>query len=233
MFLAAILSLINMIWIHFGITESHIPQNRIKAIDIKDFNPLGVFFSVNSNIFLKTILVASFFHFVAFAQLQGNGSVMLKDSLSWLPVNIGIAFFVLGIVDIIMQGFLTEKLIPQYGEKKLATTGLFITIFAYGCIALLPILQAPVLAYSSFVIFAIGTGLFEPSMASMVSQSASRQDQGKAQGSYQSLQSLTRVIGPLLAGALYIYTPSLPYIVSIILVLISVFLFTRLKIQKS
>ncbi len=233
MFLAAFLSLVNMLWIILGVKESHKLENRIKTINVKDFNPLGVFFSVNSNVFLKTILIASFFHFIAFAQLQGNGSVMLKDSLSWLPVNIGAAFFVLGIVDIVMQGFLTEKLIPKYGEKKLATAGLFITIFAYGCIALLPILHAPILAYLSFIIFAVGTGLFEPSMASMVSQSASRQDQGKAQGSYQSLQSLTRVIGPLTAGFLYIYTPSLPYIVSIVLVLVSVFLFSRVKIQKA
>jgi MFS transporter, DHA1 family, tetracycline resistance protein len=232
MFLAASLSILNLLWIHFGITESHKVENRITTINVKNLNPIGLFFDANSNLFLRTILIASFFHFIAFAQLQGNGSVLFKDALSWGPASIGAAFFVIGIVDIIMQGFLTEKLIPKFGEKKLAVAGLAITILAYLSWAFLPVTHSAVFAYFSFIVFAFGTGLFEPTMASMVSQSAGRQDQGKAQGSYQSLQSLTRVIGPLMAGFLYILNPGLPYFISIFLVVISVILFSRVKMSK-
>jgi MFS transporter, DHA1 family, tetracycline resistance protein len=233
MFLASGLSILNLLWIQFGMSESHSLENRITKINVKDLNPFGLFFDINSNLFLRTILIASFFHFVAFAQLQGNGSVLFKDALSWGPASIGAAFFIIGIVDIFMQGFLTEKLIPKYGEKKLAVAGLAITILAYLSWAFLPITHSVGFAYFSFVVFAFGTGLFEPTMASMVSQSAGRQDQGKAQGSYQSLQSLTRVIGPLMAGFLYIIYPGLPYFVSVFLVIISVILFSRVKMPKS
>lgn len=233
MYLSAFLCFINLIWIYFGLEESHKPENRITKIQLKDLNPIGVFLDINANIFLKTILFASFFHFIAFAQLQGNGSVLFKDALYWTPLDIGIGFFIIGIVDIVMQGFLTEKLSKQFGEKKLVVVGLGITIGAYLLWALLPVTHSIIFAYLSFVIFAFGTGLFEPSMASLVSQSAGAREQGKAQGSYQSLQSLSRIIGPILAGILYSLNGSLPYLLSATIVCISVYLFSKITIKQT
>lgn len=233
MFFAAIITVLNILLIIFFLPESHQPEDRVKTIHLKDANPFGWITDTKSQIFLRIILFASFFHFVAFAQLQGNGSVLLSDVLSWGPQTIGLAFFVIGIVDIIMQGFLTEKLIPKFGEKKLSMYGLAVTILSYSLLAILSIFHLPILAYLAFVLFAIGTGLFEPSMAAMVANSADRTNQGKAQGAYQSLQSLTRVIGPLLAAFLYVIGTSYPYIVSAILAAVSVYLFTRIQQPES
>jgi DHA1 family tetracycline resistance protein-like MFS transporter len=67
--------------------------------------------------------------------------------------------------------------------------------------------------YIAYLVYAFGKDLFEPSMSSMVSRSADEKDQGKAQGSYQSLQSLTRVIGPLISAYLYNIHKGLPYVI--------------------
>jgi len=69
-------------------------------------------------------------------------------------------------------------------------------------------------------------------MASTVSQSANGKNQGLVQGAYQSLQSLTRVIGPLLAAAIYAYNPANPYVLSVILAVLSVVFFVRLYRAK-
>ena len=131
-----------------------------------------------------------------------------------------------------MQGFLIEKLIPKFGTQKLAIYGLFITTLTYLGLALLPITHSTPLAFVSFIIFSFGTGLFEPSMASMVSRSAPDKEQGKTQGAYQALQSLTRFIGPLLAAFLYQLSWSLPYIVNIAFAVISGYLFISFRQSK-
>ena len=236
MFMSASLCFINLIWIYFGLEESHKIENRgnklTDKIKFQDINPIGVFWDIGTNAFLKTILVASSFHFLAFAQLQGNGSVLFKDVLGWNPFEIGIAFFVIGSVNIAMQGFLTDKLSKKFGEKKMIIFGLIATIFAYLLWALLPITGSVWLTYFGLVVFSFGTGLFEPNMASLVSWSGGRENQGKSQGSYQSLQSLSRVIGPVLAGALYGFNNSFPYLLSAIIVCISVYLFSKVNLSK-
>jgi MFS transporter, DHA1 family, tetracycline resistance protein len=231
MFIAAGVTLINVLWAYFALPESLQNKSSIN-FTLKNINPFSLLFSIGSNIFLRTILFASFFHFIAFAQLQGNGSVLFKDALHWNASNIGIAFLVVGLVDIITQGFLMGKLLPIFGENKLSKVGLFIVIFSYVALAFLPITHSQLLAYSGLFLFAFGTGLFEPSMASLVSQSADDNDQGMVQGAYQSLQSLTRVIGPITAAFMYNYNWSSPYIVCAILTIISISLFVKLNCSK-
>jgi len=59
--------------------------------------------------------------------------------------------------------------------------------------------------YLYILIYALGSGLFEPSMTAVVSGAASPQEQGRVQGANQSMQSITRIIGPLTAACLYQY----------------------------
>jgi MFS transporter, DHA1 family, tetracycline resistance protein len=74
MFIAAGVTLLNVIWAYFALPESLQNKSNLN-LTLKSINPFSLFFSIGSNIFLRTILFASFFHFIAFAQLQGNGSV--------------------------------------------------------------------------------------------------------------------------------------------------------------
>jgi MFS transporter, DHA1 family, tetracycline resistance protein len=233
MYLAAAITFINLAWAYFALPESNINLDKSKSFSFKSLNPIGVFYAIGSNVFLRTILFASLFHFIAFAQLQGNGTVLLKDSLHWSPATIGLGFLVVGLVDIFVQGFLIDKLFPIFGEKKLSVIGLSIAAFGYVAFALAPILHSNIITYLGLFLFAFGTGLFEPSMASMVSQSAQPQEQGLVQGAYQSLQSLTRVIGPLTAAFLYGFNWSAPYIAGIVITAFSVILFLRLKMPNN
>jgi MFS transporter, DHA1 family, tetracycline resistance protein len=233
MYLAAAITFINLIWAYFALPESVSNLDKTKTFSLKSLNPIGVFYAIASNVFLRTILFASLFHFIAFAQLQGNGTVLLKDALQWSPATIGLGFLIVGAVDIFVQGFLIDKLLPMFGEKKLSVIGLSIAALAYITFALAPSLHSNSITYIGLFAFAFGTGLFEPAMASMVSQSAAPQEQGLVQGAYQSLQSLSRVIGPLTAAFLYSFNWSAPYVAGIIITAISVLLFLRLKMPAT
>ena len=55
----------------------------------------------------------------------------------------------------------------------------------------------------AFAVLAIGLGLIQPSLNSLISRRAGRDEQGQVLGVTQSVGSLARVIGPPLAGYLF------------------------------
>jgi MFS transporter, DHA1 family, tetracycline resistance protein len=197
-----------------------------------DANPLAAFNGIRSNAGLRSLLLASMFHFIAFAQLQGNITVYFKEVLSWNPAQMGVIFLMVGIADFVTQGFLVGRLHRFFNEQKLSVVGLGLAGAMYLVFASLVRFHIAGEAYVAYLIYAFGKGLFEPSMSSLVSKAAGEGEQGRAQGGYQSLQSLTRVIGPLTAALLYSIDRGLPYLVCAALTFVSAILFGRLVVGR-
>lgn len=162
-----------------------------------------------------------FFYFLPFAQLMGIGGVFSKDVLHWTPASIGLMFLVVGAVDILTQGVISQKLMTRFGELKLTIAGLCLTGIAYGLNASNVIFHSSIFAYVNVIIFALGGGLIEPAIGSLISRAADPKEQGRVQGANQSLQSITRIVGPLLAVYLYSFNFALPYLVSALLSLVA------------
>ena len=222
-YLAAILTLVNALFGWFVLPESLSREHRTADFSIHHLNPFGQLTGVLSDVTIRTILFIGFFYLLPFSQLQGIGGVYSKDILHWTPANLGIFFFTIGLIDMITQGFLSGKLIAKFGETKLIVTGLLITGVAYVGNSLLVIFPVTLFAFISVIIFAFGSGLVEPSLAGLISRAAGPKQQGRVQGANQSLQSLTRMTGPLIAAYLYSIAPNLPYIICAMLSLVAVF----------
>lgn len=222
-FLAAAVSIANALFGYFVLPESLKEEHRMTDFSLHHLNPFGTLFSVLSNVTVRTMLLIGFFYYLPFAQLQGLGGIYSKDILHWSPANIGIMFLVIGAVDIITQGVFSGKLIPKFGELKLVLSGLIITGVAYFCNALLVYAPSTAFAYIGVIIFAFGSGLLEPSLGGLISRAAGPREQGRVQGASQSLQSITRIIGPLLATYLYGFIPNLPYFLCVALSLVAFF----------
>ncbi len=77
----------------------------------------------------------------------------------------------------------------------------------------------PILCYvGSYPLFlltgiglAFGSGMYNPSMAGLVSISASEDRQGRSLALNQSAAALGRIIGPTIAGTLFTWNSALPY----------------------
>jgi MFS transporter, DHA1 family, tetracycline resistance protein len=77
----------------------------------------------------------------------------------------------------------------------------------------------PILGYvGSYPLFlltgiglAFGSGMYNPSMAGLVSISASEDRQGRSLALNQSAAALGRIIGPTIAGTLFTWNSALPY----------------------
>jgi DHA1 family tetracycline resistance protein-like MFS transporter len=109
----------------------------------------------------------------------------------------------IGCVDIVMQGLLSARLMPVFGEVRLTAAGLVCEAAAYVLIGAVALVHEPALMVIGLFLFAFGSGLLEPALGALTSRSATDREQGVVQGGNQALRSLTQIVGPLLAGGLY------------------------------
>lgn len=221
LYIAAVLAVLNAVWGYFVMPESLSEENRVKKFDAKHLNPFKQFQLVFSTLPLRVLFLSSFLFFIGLVMQQSNFSVFLKDILKFGPGQIGIVLTVVGIVDIFSQGYLTGKLLPKLGEMKLIVAGLLFTavgMLMIGSIALFPSI---ILLYAAITVYDIGDGLFEPSMAGLISNVTPPDMQGRIQGSNQATQSLARILAPLIAATLYFIFPSVPYVGSAVLMIVA------------
>lgn len=114
-------------------------------------------------------------------------------------------FVLIGIVAAVIQGTLIGRLVPRFGEHRLIRSG---SLLMAAGLLLLPaaFLRGPDtpglgLLYAGLLVVAAGSSVVGPSAASLVSRLAPEGDQGRALGMLQSVGSVARIGGPLLAGA--------------------------------
>jgi DHA1 family tetracycline resistance protein-like MFS transporter len=233
LFLAAGVTLINMAWGYFALPESLPKELRAKKFEWNHLSPFTAFSHVFTSTILQILFTASFLFFIAGTAMQATISVFLKDVLSFGPTGIGLVLFAVGVMDIITQGFLTGKLLPKFGEKRLAIAGLSINALGFLAIAAVAFFPSVIFIYIAIIIFNLGDGLFQPAINGLISNSVDNTVQGRIQGANQGMQSIARVIGPLIGAALYIYGRSLPYFAGALIIVggLLTLVFFRNKIQ--
>jgi MFS family permease len=136
---------------------------------------------------------------------------------------------VVGITATIVQGGLIGRLVKKYGELNLCKIGVLILVIAMLATPYLVASKHIVLLLSCAMLYAIGMGLFNPSITSMLSKNVTEADQGGTLGLNQSMASLGRFLGPAFAGMLFERQVNLPFYTSAALIGVSFFLVLRIK----
>lgn len=203
-YVAAVLTLLNLLWGYCFVAESLSAAQRNAQVGLRHLNPLTQLRAVVAIPPLRWLLLITFLYALPFAILQSTSAVLIKDSLGWNADGIGIVFLVIGVMDILVQGGLINYLLPRLREVKVALLGLLSLVLAYALYATLVYLPSPTLLFVSVVFYGVGSGLIEPALRGLLSQAAGPNDQGIVQGGGQSLQSLAMVVGPLVGGLLYV-----------------------------
>lgn len=215
-YLAAALTIIALIWGYFFLPESLKKSERRTEIRVSELNPLfqvGKVLKIKS---LRPLLGIGLLYAFPFAVLTSNFGVLILDSLHWDAAEIGFVSLTIGLTDILVQGWLIGKLLPIFGAKKLFTAGFVLQAVSYALLGMIAIIPSPVLLLSGTLVYAFSSGLVEPSLAGLTSQAVEQDMQGLVGGANQSLQSLTRVVGPLWVGTIYTnFGHALPYFLNI------------------
>jgi DHA1 family tetracycline resistance protein-like MFS transporter len=140
------------------------------------------------------------------------------------------AFLVaVGITATIVQGGLVGRLVKKYGELLLCKFGIIVLVFAMLVTPVFVESKSLLLLLLCAVLYAVGMGLFNPSITSLLSKNVSESDQGGTLGLNQSMSSLGRFLGPAVAGVLFERQVNLPFYSSAALIGLSFFLVLRIK----
>jgi MFS family permease len=127
--------------------------------------------------------------------------------------------FVVGLISAAIQGGFIRRLVPRFGETKLAIAGQLILGVGLFLVGAAEHFWVVVLGC---VVMPFGLGINNPSVNSMISRSSPPDQQGAYLGLQQSLASLARMVGPLAAGVLFdSFGPRAPFYTSAIVLVVS------------
>jgi len=105
-----------------------------------------------------------------------------------------------GFVGAFVQGVLIGALTRRFGERVLAAAGILLVTFSLAAISFTPGIPS---LMACLAVLAVGAGLSTPSLSSLVSRLSPPTQQGSALGIFQSISSIARIVGPVVAQLLY------------------------------
>jgi DHA1 family tetracycline resistance protein-like MFS transporter len=175
---------------------------------------------------LARLLAIFFLTILAFAGMESTFALWAMAQFGWGPAQTGYLFTYVGLLSAVMQGGLIGRLTTRFGEEKLLIAGL--AAIAGGLLVLPLSRDLPLLLLATSAL-ALGMGAMQPSLNSLISRRAGVGEQGEVLGVAQSVGSLSRVLGPLLAGALFAgFGRASPYFCGMALVIVATLISWRL-----
>jgi MFS family permease len=175
---------------------------------------------------LSRLILVNFLVLLAVAGMQSVFAIWAMPQLGWGPRQVGYVFAYIGLVSVILQGGLIGRLAGRFGEERLLLCGLVLIVA--GLLALPFAYHLPALT-SAVTGLALGMGLTQPSLNSLISRLAGREEQGEVMGVAQSVGSLSRVLGPFAAGFFFAaFGRNTPYFLAALLVAVTLLLALKL-----
>lgn len=165
---------------------------------------------------LAQLLGISFFTMMAFVMMESVFAIFAADQYGFGTLAVGLFFMFAGVVIIVVQGGLVGRLTQTYGEWPLVIAGPTMVAFAMLGYVVIGWFSVPVTAGVAIMLFAglfnaTGRSIQTPALSSLLSKSSDPRLQGTLFGLFHMLGSLGRVIGPLIATALYTKHRTAPF----------------------
>jgi MFS transporter, DHA1 family, tetracycline resistance protein len=149
---------------------------------------------------LSRLILIFFLVILAFAGMESTFALWAIGEFSWGPRQVGYVFSYVGVLSAILQGGLIGRLASLFGEERLLVAGL--ALIGAGLLTM-PFASSLAMLAAAVTALALGMGLTQPSLNSLISRRAGREEQGEVLGVSQSVGSLSRVLGPAVAGLLF------------------------------
>jgi DHA1 family tetracycline resistance protein-like MFS transporter len=197
---AAGLSLINALYGYFILPESLSKENR-REFDWKRANPVGSLKNLGRYPALLGLVGALFCLQIAGQTHPSTWSYFTMKEFGWNLKQVGWSLAFVGLIVAIVQGGLNRIINPKIGDKNSVIIGLLF----YGMgFMLFSIATTGWMMYIYMIPFGLG-GIAGPSLQSLITKQVAPNEQGELQGGITSLQSVTTIIGPLIASNLFSY----------------------------
>ena len=205
-FVAGALAMLNLAYGYFVLPES-LPAERRRAFHWRVVNPL---------VSLRALTeLSGVGKLVAVVALSGLAQFVLYTSwvlyttfkFGWGPSENGWSLAAVGIMSLIVQGFLLGRLLKHFSPRRLAVAGLVSSTIAFAIWGaagqgwvMYAVIFSNVLGYT-----------VTASIQSIISGAADHHNQGQTMGAVNSLNSLMAVIAPMFGAPLLATVSHLPH----------------------
>ena len=198
-FAAAAISFINLILIYAWLPESLTEEKRAQMTEKRPAITLGALLVAFQRPFTGSILITRFFFGLAFAIFQTIFSLYALAKFNLTARDTGFVLTYVGVLSVIVQGFLVGRLTSRYREDLLIT----VSVVLMG-ISLLGWALAPSLLWLYIIMTptALSGGLLNTLLSSTLTKAVAPQEIGGILGLSSAVESSTRIIAPLLGGVL-------------------------------
>ncbi|MEX2008506.1 MAG: MFS transporter [Candidatus Spechtbacterales bacterium] len=224
---AAFVSLLNLIFVLTLLPESISIKTEKLVIRQGLFNIKEIYHGFRGDFGVLFFILFTWAFYVA--NFQVAIPLFLEEMFRLGPFGAGVFFSVVGATAAITQWFLLPKVLKRFGEMRTILYGIVLMILGQAFAPLLPFL---VFFYFFFIISIIGSGLNRPTVNAMLSR-ATHAGQGATLGLAFSFESLGRIAGPLLAGAVMgTFGLASPFWLTTAMLVLTLFFFWRVEMRR-
>lgn len=198
-FVAAGISFLNLILIYAWLPESLTEEKRSQMTEKRPAVTLQALIVAFKRPFTGSLLITRFFYGLAFSIFQTIFSLYALAKFDLTARDTGFVLTYVGVLAVIVQGFLVGRLTTQFREDLLIT----VSVVLMG-ISLLGWALAPSVLWLYIIMTptAISGGLLNTLLSSTLTKAVAPQEIGGILGLSAAVESATRIIAPLLGGVL-------------------------------
>jgi multidrug resistance protein len=151
---------------------------------------------------LAVLILLFFILTFSFANIYGTFALLGLKVYGFTDMQNGYMFGIVGLTSAIVQGGLIGRINKLMSKKLILIIGSLVIMVA---LAMIPYAGSFLGLAIVSIVLSYGTGTFQPTVLSLISEVTSESEQGITLGMNQSLSSFARVLGPLWGGFAFEY----------------------------
>jgi DHA1 family tetracycline resistance protein-like MFS transporter len=197
-FVAGGMAILNGLYGWFVLPESLPPEKR-RPFEWKRANPIAAFKGLARLEGVGPLVAVAGLASLAQFILHNAWVLYTTFKFGWGPAQNGWSLFAVGVMSVLVQGFLLKHMLKRFSPRKLAGFGLVASALTYLGFGL------ATQGWMMFVVIVLGTllgGGAQASITSLLSNAAASHEQGQTMGAMASLNSLMAVIAPVASAGL-------------------------------
>lgn len=212
---AMILTAVNILLVFLLLPE---PEKE-KSTTLENFGYLsGIRNSIRKPLLGPTLAIL-FIVALAFSTIPVLVPLLSQQYFGFGALELSYIFIYIGLIQIVMQGFLINRISKKLGEEKLIVFG---SILMGLGIILMPIFRNVPVFFFANALLAASYGLVNTAVPAFLSKRSGINEQGSILGLAGSVASIASIPGPLIFGAIFDITGSfVPFLISSIILFIA------------
>jgi MFS family permease len=167
---------------------------------------------------IPTLLLTFFVCVFGFANFETTlsplvfGGERLHSPFAFTYQHLMLMYAYIGLTLTLAQGLLVRRLAGKIGESTIAAVGALLQVAGFGAMLAAVASASNAVLYAALTIVVVGFSMMQPSLNALISRRSDPAKQGSILGVSQSIGSLARIAGPLLAFPLLYRSVMLPYV---------------------